>query len=327
MPTVSILTPAYKPEYLHKALASALAQTFTDIEILVGDDTADGRLREIVESFDDPRIRYFHHGFQDGLKNSRRLWEQSTGKYVKWLYDDDMLVVSSVEVLVNALRLNPDAVMAFHERVYIDANDKVIHVPAPLITAGQMARIDRNFLVQNMVGRAGNFIGEPSNIMMVREGVDISSVMMYRSKTVKFLTDVAMYLNLAEQAPLVLVGGYHSGFRSHPNQNSGSASPIIAAGYYEWELMVRGEAAAGQFSQETLNNAKERLKQLYAHGVVTRQIRELEVLIQHLDELTEQPATALFDAPRFFDDIAHVQKMMAARASAAPAPSSTASPA
>ena len=327
MPTVSILIPAYKPEYIHKALASALAQTFTDIEILVGDDTAAGGLRQIVESFNDPRVRYFHHGFQDGLKNSQHLWEKSTGKYVKWLYDDDMLVVSSVEVLVNALRLHPDAVMAFHERVYIDPDDKVIHVPAPLITAGQMVRIDRDFLVQNMVGGAGNFIGEPSNIMMVREGVDISSVMKYRSKTVRFLTDVAMYLNLAEQAPLVLVGGYHSGFRSHPNQNSSGTSPIIAAGYYEWELMVRGEAAAGQFSCDGLNNAKERLKQLYAHGVGTRHIRELEVFVQHLDELTAQPVATLFDAPRFHDDIANVKTMMAARAGAAQSQTTILSPA
>ncbi|WP_431821045.1 glycosyltransferase family 2 protein [Burkholderia sp. F1] len=322
MPTVSILIPAYKPEYLHKALSTARAQTFTDIEILVGDDTADGKLREIVESFDDPRIRYFHHGFQDGLKNSRGLWEKSTGKYVKWLYDDDMLGASSVEVLVNALRLQPDAVMAFHERVFIDADDKVIHVPAALVTAGHIARIDRNFLVQNMVGHASNFIGEPSNIMMVREGVDIAAVMMYRSRTVKFLTDVAMYLNLAEQAPLVLVGGFHSGFRSHPNQNSSGTSPIIAAGYYEWELMVRGEATAGLLSGEALNGASERLKQLYAHGVQTRNISELDVFIQHLDELTEQPVAELFDSPRFHADIALVHKMMAARAGATQAPSS-----
>ena len=64
MPTVSILIPAYKAEYLERAIISAQLQTFEDTEILVGDDTPDGKLEGIVRRFNDPRIRYFHHGFQ-----------------------------------------------------------------------------------------------------------------------------------------------------------------------------------------------------------------------------------------------------------------------
>jgi glycosyltransferase involved in cell wall biosynthesis len=316
MTTVSILIPAYKPEYLQKAIISAQTQSFRDIEILVGDDNVDGRLREAVASFDDPRIKYFHHGFQDGLRNSRELWEQCKGKYVKWLYDDDVLMPGSVQTLLDAFASHPDAVMAFHERVFIDGNEKIIHVPPALIPAGQIARIDRNFLVQNMVVGVSNFIGEPSNVMMVRDKVDISTVMSYRSWGVKFLNDVAMYLNLAEQSPLVLVGGYYSCFRKHAAQNSSGTSPMIAAGYYEWEVLVRGEAAAGRLSGDAFGRAKESLKQLYGHGVQALGIRELEILINNLDEITEQPAGDLFDSPRFRDAIANVQKGMAARANA-----------
>ncbi|CAD6540161.1 glycosyltransferase family 2 protein [Paraburkholderia metrosideri] len=316
MTTVSILVPAYKPEYLQKAIISAQTQSFRDIEILVGDDNADGRLRDVVACFDDSRIRYFHHGFQDGLQNSRRLWERCTGKYVKWLYDDDILMPSSVQTLLDALVSNPDALMAFHERVFIDGNDKVVHVPSPLIPAGQGARIDRDFLVQNMVVDANNFIGEPSNVMLARDKVDISTVMRYRSWGVKFLNDVAMYLNLAERAPLVLAGGYHSCFRKHEAQNSSGASPMIAAGYYEWEVMIRGEAAAGRFPGAAFARAKERLKEIYTHGVEIRGIRELQILSSNLDEITESPAGGLFDSPRFLDGIANVQKMIAARTNA-----------
>lgn len=316
MTTVSILIPAYKPEYLQKAIISAQTQSFKDIEILVGDDNVDGRLREVVACFDDPRIRYFHHGFRDGLRNSRQLWERCTGKYVKWLYDDDILMPGSVQTLVNALASHPDAAMAFHERVFIDGNEKIIHVPPALIPAGQIGRIDRNFLVLQMVARASNFIGEPSNVMMVRGKVDISTVMAYRSWGVKFLNDVAMYLNLAEQAPLVVAGGYYSCFRKHAAQNSSGTSPMIVAGYYEWEVMVRGEAAAGRLPREALAGAKESLKRLYLHGVETLGIKELEILIRNLDEITDEPAAGLFDSPRFLDCIANVQKMMAARANA-----------
>lgn len=317
MATVSILIPAYKPNYLAKAVASALAQTFTDIEILIGDDNVDGRLREIVEGFDDPRIQYFHHGFRDGRRNSEALWERAAGTYVKWLYDDDMLMPTSVEALVNALRGSPDSMMAFHERVIIDSNDNVVQVPSPLVPAGQLARVDRTFLVQNMVTGANNFIGEPSNVMIVREGVDPASLMVYRGWNFIFLTDVAMYLNLAERAPLALVGGHLSCFRRHPTQNSSNASPAIAAGYYEWEALMRGEAAAGQMSADALTRARQCLTRMYTHAVDALGIKELEPLRRNLSALTESPIAELFSSPQYTADIEEVFTIMRARCNVA----------
>jgi glycosyltransferase involved in cell wall biosynthesis len=317
MATVSILIPAYKPDYLEKAISSARAQTFTDIEILVGDDNVDGKLREIVESFDDSRIRYLHHGFRDGRRNSEALWHKATGTYVKWLYDDDMLMPTSVEALVHALRANPDSAMAFHERVVIDRDDNVVQVPSPLVQAGQLARLDRSFLVLNMVANANNFIGEPSNTMIVREGVDPASLMIYRGWNFLFLTDVAMYLNLAERAPLTLVGGHLGCFRRHPTQNSSNANPVIAAGFYEWEALMRGEAAAGNMSAEALVRAKEYLTRTYTYAMQTLQVKELEPLWRNLKALTESPTAGLFTSPQYMSDIEAVFEMVRARAKAA----------
>ena len=61
MAIVSILIPALKAEFLGRALVSAQHQTFDDIEIIVGDDTADAALAPIVHGIRDPRIRYVHH--------------------------------------------------------------------------------------------------------------------------------------------------------------------------------------------------------------------------------------------------------------------------
>jgi glycosyltransferase involved in cell wall biosynthesis len=316
MATVSILIPAYKPDYLRKAIASAQEQSIADIEILVGDDTTEGVLRDIVEGIDDPRVQYFHHGFRDGRANSRRLWERASGQYVKWLYDDDLLMPQSVEVLIGALGQHPESVMAFHERVFIDGGDNIVHVPPSLIATGETALIDRKFLVQNMIAGANNFIGEPSNVMMVRDRVDFSSLMAYRAWNVTFLNDVAMYMNLAAQAPLVLVGGYMSCFRKHAAQTSSGSSPIIAAGYYEWEVMVRGEASAGQFSVDGLVKAAGHLKKVYGHGIETLGIAELVPLLNNLQELTAQPTADLFDSPQFRADVANVGTMMGRRLAA-----------
>jgi glycosyltransferase involved in cell wall biosynthesis len=320
MATVSILIPAFKPDYLEKAIISALTQTFKDTEILVGDDTLDGRLREIVARFDDPRVKYIHHGMADGRINSRLLWERASGHYVKWLYDDDVLMPGSVEALVSGLRQHPGATMAFHERVTIDGDDKVINVPASLIAAGEMALLDRKFLVQKMIATASNFIGEPSNIMMVRDSADFASVMAYRSWPMTYLTDVAMFINLAEKGPVVVVGGYLSCFRKHASQCSSTTSPIAAAGYYEWEILIRGEAAAGKLSAQELVAAKERMKGLYALGIAGLGLSALEELRRNIDELIALPTAELFDSPRFLAAVAHVQTAMTRAREAAASP-------
>lgn len=323
MPAVSILIPAYKAEYLGRAILSAQQQTFEDIEILVGDDTPDGLLREIVERVDDPRVRYFHHGFQKGTRNSRALWEKASGQFVKWLFDDDLLMPTSVETLVNALRANPGVVLAFHQRVIINASDAVIARPEPLLPEGEAALISRPSLVENMMGRLNNFVGEPSNIMLVRDRVDISRAFDYRTWVLDFLGDVALYLNCAEQAPLLAVGGYLSAFRKHSGQASVPQGSNFAAGLYEWELMVRGEAAAGYLTGPALQNAERALRQLYAHWA--QSMPEIARLLANVDELTRMPAHQLYASERFVADIGNARSVVAERIAqrkrTAPAPS------
>ena len=133
---------------------------------------------------------------------------------MKWLFDDDVLMPGSVQALLVALRAHPQAVLAFHERVIIDADDNVTHQPRALQPEGQYSLVDRKFLIEHLLVNLHNFIGEPSNTMLVRERVDIDCVFDYGRWILDFLGDVAMFLNCAKQAPIVAVGGYLSAFRA-----------------------------------------------------------------------------------------------------------------
>src|SRR3954470_10284480 len=119
-PLVSVIIPAFKPQHLVDAITSAREQTCADVEILVGDDTPDGRLEPIVTSVDDPRVSYHPHAFGDAELNLRGLWERSTGRYVKVLFDDDVLLPDSLTALVSALEAHPASAPPFHERVFIN---------------------------------------------------------------------------------------------------------------------------------------------------------------------------------------------------------------
>ena len=94
MPTLSFILPAWKARFLKEAVASIIAQTCPDWELVVVDDCSPEPLREIVESFGDPRIRYIRNEQNLGGKNLVRQWNHcitfATGNYIVLAADDDL---------------------------------------------------------------------------------------------------------------------------------------------------------------------------------------------------------------------------------------------
>ena len=94
-PLVSILIPAYKPDHFAECLASAMNQTWANIEILICDDSEDDRISEIVNrmSADDDRVRYVRNRpHLGGRGNYLKCFELARGELIKYLNDDDLLM-------------------------------------------------------------------------------------------------------------------------------------------------------------------------------------------------------------------------------------------
>src|SRR5262249_36893947 len=53
---VSVLMPAFKPEFLREAMGSVLRQTHAELELLIGDNSGDPAIRAIIADFGDPRV-------------------------------------------------------------------------------------------------------------------------------------------------------------------------------------------------------------------------------------------------------------------------------
>lgn len=313
MATVSILIPARRGDFLGRALSSAQRQTFEDIEIVVGDDTPDGALAPIVNGLGDPRVRYVHLGFNDRVRTAQALWSHARGRYVKWLAEADMLMPASVKVLVEVLRLHPESALAFHGRVLIDEQDTIVHTPPALLKEGERALIGRDLLVKDMVAQLQNFVGEMSNVMIDRHRASETDLFTYRSIKFDFLTDVATFLNLAARGPLIAVGGYWSmlRLRAEHKQIAPETTPAYSAGLYEWELLVRGEAASGALSGAPLAAAAQRLSQYYAS--CADRLPEIARLRGNHGEFATRASRELFDSERFQADVAHARSVVAQR--------------
>jgi glycosyltransferase involved in cell wall biosynthesis len=126
-PLVSIAMPTFnRPEYLRRALEGAVAQSYTNLEILVGDNGNSGINREIVASFNDPRITYIGREQNLGMAlNVLSLFKQGSGDYFCVLADDDFWGEEFIAKLVTALEKNPKAGMAFSDYFVIDGQSEV----------------------------------------------------------------------------------------------------------------------------------------------------------------------------------------------------------
>lgn len=264
MPKVSVLIPTIRPQYLPQAIASVLAQTYADYEIVIGDNTADARLEPVAAAFADPRIRYLHanRGSQGG--NLTFLWEQSSGPLIKFLYDDDFLLPFCLQFLADGLERKPTATFAFSQRFVVDGAGRVIEAPGTL-KRDLNDTLDPHHVRETLLSRIHNFVGEPSNMMIRRSFFDGATCMTrYMGRPIRYLVDVAFYINALSLGPCVAMGARHSAFRKHAEQLSkASVNPAVATGWYEWDLLIRGEYAAGRLSAAAASEGVSKLERIY----------------------------------------------------------------
>jgi glycosyltransferase involved in cell wall biosynthesis len=107
--------------YLKEAVASARAQTYARVEILVGDDGRDDALREwcLAQAAADERVRYLRHERRLGLAgNWNALADAARGRYVVVIGDDDRLLPSFVGTLLKASA--PETSVVFSNHYLID---------------------------------------------------------------------------------------------------------------------------------------------------------------------------------------------------------------
>ncbi|MBW1676052.1 MAG: glycosyltransferase [Deltaproteobacteria bacterium] len=109
-PKVSVIMSVYNGEpYLREAVESILNQTFTDFEFIIIDDGSTGSTREILSSYDDPRIRLVDNGENIGLtKSLNKGMVLARGEYVARQDADDVSLPERLASQVHFLADHPE---------------------------------------------------------------------------------------------------------------------------------------------------------------------------------------------------------------------------
>ncbi len=121
-PLVSILMPTYRrPHYLQNSLATAVGQTYRNLEIIVRDNASGDETPNEVRSFSDPRIVFLQaKSTVSPTENCNECLNVATGKFCLMLSDDDEITRNYVEDLAGALERDDDISIAYSSGRFID---------------------------------------------------------------------------------------------------------------------------------------------------------------------------------------------------------------
>jgi len=137
---VSILLPTFarfRGGFLQRAVESALAQTWTNFELIVVDDgSLDGSNEYLAAvAARDTRVRHLRLEQNIGLPalTLSMAYKLASGEYFAWLFDDCELTPTHLETLVAALQENSGWAMAFGIAEATLSDDTHVRIGSPVI--------------------------------------------------------------------------------------------------------------------------------------------------------------------------------------------------
>ncbi len=111
-----MLIPTFnRPRYLSEALASAVRQSYRNLQIIVVNDGGED-VSSIVNSFSDSRIMFINRNENRGKAFSlNEALDRAEGKYIAYLDDDDLYYPNHIETLVDVLENKTDCQVAYSD--------------------------------------------------------------------------------------------------------------------------------------------------------------------------------------------------------------------
>ncbi len=222
-PSVSVAIPAYSPRFFEQSLASAIAQTYANLEIIVCDDSAGNEIEEITQRLALTRkVRYLRNPVRlRGRGNYAKCFAVAGGEFIKYLNDDDVLMPDCVQRLVEAFRLAPDIVLATSYRLRIDETGSALpDQPAtrPLVDRDMI--VNGMTLVNAMLMAGLNVVGEPTSALFRRIDLQqaIPDQFRFDSPDCMGVIDMAMWSALLLKGDAVYLRDGLSHFRIHAGQ-------------------------------------------------------------------------------------------------------------
>ncbi len=127
-PMISVLLPVYNGEkYLREAIDSILNQTYRDFEFLIINDGSTDKSVEIIQKYNDSRIKLIHNKENMGLIYTlNKGLDLANGQYIARMDADDISLPNRLKLQVDFMENHSNVGMLSGNVISIDSNSKVI---------------------------------------------------------------------------------------------------------------------------------------------------------------------------------------------------------
>ncbi|QEO08634.1 glycosyltransferase family 2 protein [Protaetiibacter larvae] len=275
-PRVSIVVPAYNNgAYIARTMDSILAQTFTDLEIIVADHTSTDDTAEVLARYaDEPRLTLLTTPAGGGaVRNWNTVSQAATGEFVKLVCGDDLIHPELVAAQVEALDAAPTAVLSASRRDIVDAADR------PMVRGrglgGLSGLVPGRKAIQRTVRQGTNIFGEPGCVLMRRSVLERVG---WWDDRFPYLIDQATYTRVLLEGDFAAVDRSLASFRVSDSQWSvrlarSQAQQAIA--YHRWlreehpHVVSASDARRGDLAARAMATARRAV-----YLVMARRMRE-----------------------------------------------------
>jgi len=168
MELISIITPCYNSEkYISETYDSINSQSYNNWEWIIVDDCSSDKSVEIIQSFNDKRIKLVIQSKNQGAAYARNLaLNKAQGRFITFLDSDDLWLPNFLETTINyLLENNEELVYSSYKRVdenleplladfiavdKVDQNRILYNCPIPMLTSVYDSKRIGKILVPNV---------------------------------------------------------------------------------------------------------------------------------------------------------------------------------
>lgn len=127
-PAITVFMAVYNgSSYIAEAIESVLTQTFGDFELLIINDGSTDNSKEIINRYQDKRIRLIENKTNQGLRNTRhRGLMEARGKLFAILDSDDVAFPNRLEIQYEYMAQNPEIALCGSKAIFINSSNTPI---------------------------------------------------------------------------------------------------------------------------------------------------------------------------------------------------------
>lgn len=280
---LSILIPSYNgAETIGDTLRSIFSQVFVDYEVIVNDDASTDETEKVVQSFNDPRVKFFRNaknlGYPGNLEEARK---KAQGEVIFLMGQDDILASGVLQNTQKAFAISPD--IGAVTRPYFWFDEKVEH---PVRAKGQL-----NPGADEVVKITDSF----ARVNLVFQTLDQLSGLAYRRAFVDcpfhgdvFTSHIHPFASIFKKHPVVFLKDYAVAVRISSSQSRKVSSIYEKSPMESWAEMfqvVFGEKEFERFRNKFIKDFVAKncvgLVQIRNYAQYRYLIREIGMLLKY----------------------------------------------